>query len=217
MKRIVTILLNLFIAGVSIVSWLSMVFAISQNGPLTAGGLFSLKFFTVLSNLFNAAVCLAYAGALAARGRPSFRLRTWKLMGTAAVSLTFFTVMGFLGPVYGFGSMFVGSNFWLHLALPVLSMMSFVLLERDEPLPFRSTLWAVVPMLIYSVGYLGNVLIQGPGDWPNRHDFYGFLLWGWPIGIAIACGLALAIWIIAVLLRKLNGKRVRSEELGVRS
>ena len=62
-------------------------------------------------------------------------------------------------------------------------------------------------MLLYSVGYLGNVLIQGPGEWPNRHDFYGFLLWGWPIGIAIACGLVVLIWVLAVVLRWLNGKK----------
>ena len=69
------------------------------------------------------------------------------------------------------------------------------------------TFLAVVPMLLYSVGYLGNVLIQGPGEWPDKHDFYGFLLWGWPIGIAIACGLVVLIWVLAVVLRGLNGKK----------
>ena len=88
-------------------------------------------------------------------------------------------------------------------------MLSFVLLERECALPFRKTLWAAVPVAIYAVGYLTNVLVQGAGDWPDRHDFYGFLLWGWPIGAAISVGLLIAVWGIAVLLWRLNTPRRR--------
>lgn len=207
MKRIFAIILNLFLYVVSFAAWLSMVFQPGPGGALSAGGLYSLKYYTTLSNLFNGAVCLVYAAELPSRKEVGIRLRMWKLSSTAAVGLTFLTVIGFFGPVYGYGSMFLGSNFWLHLVLPLLSMLSFALLERGEKLPFWGTFWAVVPTLLYTAGYLGNVMLQGPGEWPDRHDFYGFLLWGWPIGIAIACALVLALWVLAVLLRQLNGKR----------
>lgn len=196
---------NFFIGVISWGAWLAMAFHLFEGGTFSAAGFLSLKFFTVLSNLFNGTVCLVYAACLLARHPASPRMQTWKLTATSAAALTFFTVMVFLGPVYGYGGMFLGGNFWLHFALPVLSMLVFVLLERGTPLPFRKTLWAVVPVLLYAVGYLGNILVQGVGEWPNRHDFYGFLLWGWPVGVAISIGLALSIWGIAVLLRWLNG------------
>lgn len=205
MKKRAAIIMNLFIGVMSYAAWLWMVFAVSRGAPLTEGGLRSLKFFTNLSNLFNGAVCIVFALRLMGSGWVSRRLKTWKLAGTAAAGLTFLTVMGFLGPVFGFQYMFNGPNFFLHLLLPVLSMLSFVCLERRGAIPFRGTLQAVVPVLVYSVGYLANVLVQGPGDWPDRHDFYGFLLWGWPVGIGIACGLLFVTWLLALLLRRLGG------------
>ena len=208
MKRAFAATVNFLIAVITIWCWIAILAAVTDMGsPLMAGGLYSLKFFTTLSNLFNGAACAATSIVLMLGKTPSQGLRTWKLAGTSAVGLTFLTVMIFLGPIYGYGGMFLGTNFWYHLALPVISMLCFVTLERDTRLPFRTTFLAVVPMLLYSVGYLGNVLIQGPGEWPDKHDFYGFLLWGWPIGIAIACGLVVLIWVLAVVLRRLNGKK----------
>lgn len=205
MKRKAAVILNLFVGVMSYAAWLWMVFAVSHGGPLTAGGLFSLKFFTNLSNLFNGAVCLVFAVRLMGSGWITQRLKTWKLAGTAAAGLTFCTVMGFLGPVFGYQYMFNGANFFLHFLLPVLSMLSFILLEREGTIPFRYTAWAVAPVALYAAGYLCNVLVQGVGDWPDRHDFYGFLLWGWPVGIAIAIGLMLFTWLLALLLRRLGG------------
>ena len=211
MKRKKAIWLNLFIGVMSFAAWLWMVVAASQGGPLMAGGLFSLKFFTVLSNLLNGTICLIFAFRLMGSGWVTQSLKTWKLVGTSAAGLTFLTVMGFLGPVFGFQYMFNGSNFFLHLLLPVLSMLSFMLLERGARIPFRKTLWAMVPVAIYAVGYLGNILVQGVGDWPDRHDFYGFLTWGWPTGIVIAIGLALATWLLAIALRALGGAAERRQ------
>ena len=192
MKRAFAATVNFLIAVITVWCWIAILAAVTDMGsPLMAGGLYSLKFFTTLSNLFNGAACAATSIVLMRGKTPSQGLRTWKLAGTSAVGLR----------------MFLGTNFWYHLALPVISMLCFVTLERDTRLPFRTTFLAVVPMLLYSVGYLGNVLIQGPGVWPDKHDFYGFLLWGWPIGIAIACGLVVLIWVLAVVLRGLNGKK----------
>ena len=205
MKRKSAISINLFVGIMSYVAWLWMVFAVSHGGPLADGGVRSLKFFTVLSNLFNGTICLVFAARLMGSGWVTQRLKTWRLMGAAAAGLTFTTVMGFLGPVFGYQYMFNGPNFFLHFLLPVLSMLSFMLFERAGTIPFRNTLWAMAPVLIYSVGYLGNILLHGAGDWPNRHDFYGFLLWGWPIGVCIAVALVLITWALALIMRRLGG------------
>ena len=206
MKRTISILLNLLIFTLSLLSWGSMVFAITDGGMLSMPGWRSLRFFTVLSNLFNAGICLAYA-IERIRNRVSERMQIWKLMGTAAVGLTFLTVMGFLGPVYGYGGMFLGGNLWLHLLLPVLSILGYLLMDSDVPISFRKTLWAVAPMLVYAAGYLGNILIQGVGQWPDRHDFYGFLLWGWGPGVGILLALTLVTWLLAMLLWRFGKSR----------
>jgi small-conductance mechanosensitive channel len=204
MKRKCAIITNLFVGVMSFAAWLWMVFAVSHGGPLTEGGLFSLKFFTVLSNLFNGAVSIVFAVQLLRGKFVTRRMKTWRLTGVSAAGLTFTTVMLFLGPVFGFQYMFNGANFFLHFLLPVVSMLSFILLEREGRMPFRFTCWAMVPVLLYSAGYLSNILVQGVGDWPNRHDFYGFLLWGWPVGVCIAIGLTLVTWGLAIALRALG-------------
>ena len=205
MKRRSAIITNLFVGIMSFAAWLWMVFAVSNGGPLTAGGLFSLKFYTVLSNLLNGAVCLVFAVRLMTSGWVSRRLKTWRLVGASTAGLTFATVMLFLGPAYGYQYMFNGPNFFLHFLLPVLSMVSFVCFERKGTIPRSYTLYATLPMLLYTIGYLLNIIIQGVGEGLNRHDFYGFLLWGLPIGVAIFCGLTLCTWLLALLLRKLGG------------
>ena len=211
MKRITSIILNLLIFLLTLLSWGSMVFAITDGGMLSMPGWRSLRFFTVLSNLFNAEVCLAYAAGRLG-GCVSERMQVWKLMGTTAVGLTFLTVMGFLGPVFGYGGMFPGGNLWLHLLLPAASILGYLLLDSDVPLPLRKTGWAVVPVLVYGVGYFGNILIQGVGDWPDRHDFYGFLLWGWGPGAVIIAALLLLTWGLALLLWRFGRSRVQKEK-----
>ena len=211
MKRITSIILNLLIFLLTLLSWGSMVFAITDGGMLSMPGWRSLRFFTVLSNLFNAEVCLAYAAGRLG-GCVSERMQVWKLMGTTAVGLTFLTVMGFLGPVFGYGGMFPGGNLWLHLLLPAASILGYLLLDSDVPLPLRKTGWAVVPVLVYGVGYFGNILIQGVGDWPDRHDFYGFLLWGWCPGAVIIAALLLLTWGLALLLWRFGRCRVKKEK-----
>ena len=213
MKRTATILVNLFIGVMSYAAWLWMVFAANHDEPLATSGFYSLKYFTVLSNLLNGTICIVYAARLMSSGCVTQRLKTWRLVGASAAGLTFMTVMGFLGPVFGYHLMFNGGNFFLHFLLPVLSMLSFILLEREGHIPFRNTLWAMFPVLLYSIGYLGNVLVQGIGDWPDRHDFYGFLLWGWPVGIGIACALMLVTWALALLMRRLSGASAPSKNV----
>ena len=211
MKRTISIILNLLIFTLSLLSWGSMVFAVTDGGMLSMPGWRSLRFFTVLSNLFNAGVCLSFAVARI-RGQISSRMQVWKLMGTTAVGLTFLTVMGFLGPVYGYGGMFLGGNLWLHLLLSLMSIFGYLLMDSDAPIPLRKTLWAVAPVLVYAVGYLGNILIQGVGDWPDRHDFYGFLLWGWGPGAVIFAILLLVTWLLAVLLWRFGRSRERKKD-----
>ena len=73
-------------------------------------------------------------------------------------------------------------------------------------IPFRWTLYTMIPVLIYGAFYLGNILINGVGVWPDTNDFYGFVNWGLPVGIGIFAVILTATWGIACALRFVQGK-----------
>ena len=197
--------------GVTVfVNWFKMVFQRTDSGRLSAAGLSSLRYFTVLSNLLLGAAALLYAAwliaLLAGKAQALSRaLRLLKYAGTVSVTLTFLTVMLFLGPTFGFGGMFRGSNLWFHLIIPLAALASFLLLERDGRLSFRDSLNAVVPMLLYGIGYIVNVLRYGivPGDF--SHDWYGFAQRSVLMAAVVFAVMLLGTWGIALLLRL--GKR----------
>ncbi len=196
--------MNLFIGIMSFGAWLMMAVFTEQTGALSAANFSNLKFFTVLSNLLNGVTALWYACVLLRGGNVSRRLSMARLTGTAVIGLTFLTVMGFLGPLFGYGSMFRGANLWMHLILPILTFFSFLLFENGAAFTVRETLKAAIPTLIYEIGYLLNIIVNGIGIWPDTNDFYGFLTWGYGVGVIIAFGMLLLTWGIAYLLQRLK-------------
>lgn len=206
MKRKIAIFINLFVFAASFGAWIYM-FADKNGGALSTDGITSLKFFTVLSNLLNGLISLIYAVWMLKNKENTIVKKTVKLVGTAAVSLTFLTVCFFLGPVFGYGMMFSGANFWLHLICPVASILSFIIFERGTEIPFKNTFFSVIPTALYAVGYLSNVFINGVGDvnnWNERNDFYGFFLFGNGVAAVIAVSILLITWAFALLMCKLG-------------
>ena len=84
MKQKASFSLNLFLVFASYAAWLTMLFRLVDSGSFADIGLWSLKYYTVLSNLFNGTICLLYALRLRS-GRVSARLQRWKLTSAAAV------------------------------------------------------------------------------------------------------------------------------------
>ncbi|MBQ9263428.1 MAG: hypothetical protein IJ189_04370 [Clostridia bacterium] len=195
--------LNLFLAGMEFWQWLSMVFVV-QDGVLSATGLGSLKYFTVLSNLLEGAASLLW-GLCACREKHARLAARVKYIAAVSVGLTFVTVLVFLGPFFGYGGMYTGSNFWFHLILPLAAMAEFMLLN-DAPMTHRDNRLAVAPMLLYGIGYLANNLINGIGAWPHTNDFYAFLTWGYPVGMVILVVIIVGTYGIGWLLRQANSR-----------
>ncbi len=200
MKKIFVIVINLFVGLMSFGAWIFMALLTFENGMLTSQGFESLKYFTVLSNLLNGGVSLFYGIRLLAGKKITLRIRILKLAAAAAVGLTFLTIAAFLGPIYGYETMYNGSNFWMHLVLPVASMVSFMFLETDGRIPWSQTLFAMVPTVLYEIGYLTNIGLHGIGTWPETNDFYGFLNWGYGVGAVIAAAMLLVTWGIALMM-----------------
>lgn len=99
----------------------------------------------------------------------------FKLVGTAAVTLTFIVVLTMLAPFAkdGYFSLFEGSGFFMHFTTPVLAMLSFILFERGTKVSYLMILLALIPTAIYAVVYFIKVMVIGEknGGWD---DFYGF-------------------------------------------
>ena len=195
-RRIVSLLIEGAIAVIVPIAWATMAFRWDDNGAFSGMGLYSLRYFTVLSNLLAGLASLLVFVRLI-RNKPLTRwLTILRLVASTGVLLTFLTVVLFLGPVFGYAAMYRGANLWFHLLIPLLSAGGFPLL-RGPRLSKADTLWSLAPIALYGVYYLGGILFGGV----KGHDWYGFLNWGVGIGLVILAGLVGIIWGSGALLR----------------
>lgn len=151
-RQTVSKIINLFIGVIVIWTWLSMTFRLGRLGAESPGGFGNLRYFTVLSNLFQGIVSLIYFC-----GR---KISRWKYASTTAIAFTFFIALLFLAPVRGLHSVYSGANFFSHLVVPVLAIVDFLIFDREGTFTLRDSLIAVIPMLAYSLFYVGNILIK---------------------------------------------------------
>ena len=166
-----------------------------------AKGFRNFKYFTTLSNVFCGLTAFSYLLALFfAKEEKTWKiLNALKIMSSAAVGVTFIVILGFLGPIYGYSRMYRSSNLWFHLLIPIFAMIEFCFIKFDYS--FRKTFYAGIPVAVYGTIYLLNNVINGTGTYPDTNDFYGFLKWGYPVGILVFIGILLSGWGIACLLR----------------
>ena len=172
-----------------------------SGSGLMSSGFANLKYFTVLSNLFCGAVAIVRLIRFALDKK--FPILP-KLMAASATGLTFLIIAAFLQPLYPDLNLYAGGNKYFHLIVPLLSMAEFLIIKTEEKIPFKYTLYSALLALLYGTFYLVNILINGIGEWPDTNDWYGFLNWGFPIGIAIFAVVVAMDYGVACLLRFLN-------------
>ena len=200
------LILNLIIVIFAVIGIILMLTSEAEEGALQSSGLENFKFYTVLTNVFCGIVALVYLVALCAK-KAAAKLAALKLAAVCGVAITFAVVAFMFGPLYGFLQFYKRGNLFFHLLLPVTAMIEFIIVKRRK-IPFKYTVFAAVPTLLYAIGYLLNILINGiGGPWPDTNDFYGFLNWGWPVGIAIFTGIPLTAFGVANIFRAISNKR----------
>ena len=178
----------------------------AEEGALQSSGLENFKFYTVLTNVFCGIVALIYLVSIFAK-KGIEKMAALKLAAVCGVAITFAVVAFMFGPLYGFLQFYKRGNLYFHLLLPVTAIIEFLFIKRKR-LPFRYTVFAAIPTILYAIGYLLNILINGlGGPWPDTNDFYGFLNWGWPIGIVIFTGIPLTAFAVACIFRAVSNKR----------
>ena len=89
MRRLLSRIINLLIAVIVLWVWLSMTFRLGRLGSQSEGGFGNLRYFTVLSNLLQGGVSLAYACGI--------RTGRFKFASTTAITFTFFNRPPFSG------------------------------------------------------------------------------------------------------------------------
>ena len=184
----------------------------SKPAVLSSANAKAFKYFTVDSNVFAGIISLVMmiVQVLIAKGRlkklPKL-LQLLKLAATTGVTLTMLVTIFFLAPFqFDFFSLFMDSNLFLHLLIPLVCIITFVFFEPAE-ISTAQTFAGTVPMLIYAIFYGTNIILHlQNGKTSHDYDWYGFLDGGvstiWFVG-----PLMLAVtWAMALLLQTTNKK-----------
>lgn len=170
------------------------------------------KFFTVDSNILMGLSSLIFTiyeykllyGKIKEIPKSIYLL---KLIATTAVSITFIVVFLYLGPISkgGIYSMLLNSNLFFHLFIPVLSIITFMFYEKTDKLNLKSTLYGLLPTILYSFYYLANILIHMKnGKVSSTYDWYYFAQNGVWNSVIILPVMLLASYVICLLLWKAN-------------
>ena len=201
----VELILNIVIIIFTIVGIIFMLTGKPEEGALQASGIENFKFYTVLSNVFCGVIALIYLCFILLK-KDTDMMTVLKLAAVCGVAITFAVVAFMFGPLYGYPQFYKRGNLFFHLLLPITAMAEFIAVKRKR-IPFVHTIIAAVPTLLYGMGYLLNILINGiGGPWPDTNDFYAFLSWGWPVGIGIFAGITLSAFAVACIFRAISNK-----------
>lgn len=99
------------------------------------------------------------------------------LIGTSAVTLTFIVTVFFLAPQWKKPIvLFYNSNFFYHLCVPIVSIITFIFFEKTKEIPLNSVILGVLPVTIYGIYYVINVFTHlDNGKVSKKYDFYNFV------------------------------------------
>ena len=173
---IISFCLNLLIFILVLIG--TIIAFIVGDGILTATFPDIFKYFTFQSNIFMAVVAFIYAyyQFLVLKQKKEnipHVLAVFYHVAVTQVGLTFFIVIFFLAPGYGFDKMYNYANLFFHALVPVISMINFMFLTNDLKLKFRETPFSIIPSFLYGVVYFIIVAsLNAYGD--INIDFYMF-------------------------------------------
>ena len=211
-RRIILLLINIYLfistITVALIGVLKGTDAAYQG---TEYGLGYLKTFTLNSNMLVAAAALVSLLLLIREliNGKFIEVRWVNLLyyvATAAVGVTFTTVVLFLAPISavadtgrGFWFFYTEDMFFYHLLNPILAVIGLVLNEMTRKFTAKERILCIIPGFIYSIVYLVNVVFLK--TWP---DFYNFTFGGiYALVPVVMCGIYLMSYIIGLLLNKL--------------
>lgn len=202
MKKKIRFSANVLIAILVFIGW--MLTLIKPDPILAITGFENLKFFTVLSNLFEGLVSILwFITFTATKGKTVHWLEVLKYIAAVSVFVTFTVVLVFLVPLYGILGMYKNANLFFHLIVPIAAFLEAVILSESD-FTWIENLLVMIPPVAYGVGYLVNILVNGVGLGSSTNDFYMFLHWGYPVGILIFACIAGISFVLGLAIRLLR-------------
>lgn len=175
-------------------------------------GFFSLRYYTVLSNIFALVVAFLYAVHYIRNFQqktvfvPGW-LKQMKYIDCICLAVTFVVVLTVLIPMEGIQSIdhyiFGKANIYHHVFCPIVMIFAFCTLEKERKISKRDNVLAMIPTVIYAiVMMILNLLkiLRGPYPFLYVYEQPVYMSVVWCIAIlSLTFGLG---WI----LRVLNGK-----------
>ncbi|MCR4562689.1 MAG: hypothetical protein K5694_05775 [Bacilli bacterium] len=199
---IITLIVDVAVFVSAAVSFFMMFF--SGGGVLQARNVAIFKYFTVDSNvLLGLASLLMILVDILLLCKKEINKRVFTLLyfaGATGTTLTLFTVLFFLGPVFGYPIMYVGANFFMHLLTPVLGLFRFLFLGLNgKKIDWKWSFVGVAPTLIYGIYYMINVYSHNGFGNPD-YDWYQFGKGGPVVSIFVFLLMLAATYGVAFLL-----------------
>ncbi|MBR1386353.1 MAG: hypothetical protein IJ568_05945 [Bacilli bacterium] len=217
---ILNIIIFVFVVIATIFMFTGFKFMKTNSPLLTKSNIEMFKFFTVDSNILMGIVSLVFLiydymflkGMIKKIPKLVYIL---KLTATVGVSLTFLTTVFYLAPFAGgdFLEYFKNSNLFFHLFVPVLSIITFIFFEKTDNLSMKSVLIGIIPMVIYAIFYLVNVLVHiKNGKVDFVYDWYLFAKGGKSSIIFVFIFMILITYLISYVLWLLNRSKLNVKE-----
>ena len=203
----IDLLIFIFVAGSCVMMFTGFSFMKGPDVSLETTGIWFLKYFTVESNIFMGIMALIFFIRKILKKKITKVLYILRFASTSAVGLTFFVVftyLSFIAP-YGLISLIMNCNLFFHLIVPVLSMITFVLFEKENTIKKKEVVYGVFPTFVYGIGYLTDVLIHTNGGKVSPvYDFYYFVQYGVWTSIIVVPIIFIISYLISLLLWRLN-------------
>ena len=218
MKKAIAFNIAIFILVIVAVIWMMT----DNSGlSLTARKIQALRYFTVDSNILMgiSAAFMAVAQIQVAKGKRKSiptALYVFKLASTVAVAVTMLVTVFYLGFVIptGFFSLFYHSNFIMHLAVPVLSIIVFVLFEKTDCVELKHNLFSYIPLVLYGIYYaIATFSHMKDGVVEKGYDWYQFFKFGTKSVLLVYPFFAGFVFLLSYVLWKLNraGKSTQAQ------
>lgn len=216
-----SLILNIIIFAFVLIATIFMYAGIEFMGHaalLTAESVKMLQFYTVQSNLLIGII----AGVMAIyeilylnnkiKRIPNI-IYLLKLIFTVGVSITLFVVVFYLAPITGKNAptLFMNSNLFFHLLVPILAIVSFIFFEKTNEIKFKYLTFAILPTLLYGIYYAINAYSHVEnGKIDIAYDWYGFAqagIIGTIIVFIVVIGLSYLFgWLLWMFNRKNSNK-----------
>ena len=215
MKLKISLILNSLIVVFTAFATTSMILGVNLFSrsdavrAFTASNLSAFKYYTVDSNVLGGLVALAYICFEVALSKGKITripkiLHLLRLAAATGLTLTMLVTAFFLIPQFGehWYILYIDNNFFFHLTVPLLSIITFIFFEPDTKLSLKDSVFGIITMATYAVFYTINVFVHlGNGHPLKDYDWYGFLggkitnaVIAIPAMLLITWGISLALW-----------------------